>query len=264
VLRNPWVGIGVLVPSLLAMLVALRALRARLALHPEVSRKTAHVGLGIATLSFPLLFDSVWPVAVLGVATVAVLAALRWLPAVGARFGCVVHGVARRSAGEFYFPAAAAALFVLTDGDAVRFGVPVLTLTFADAAAALVGLQYGRIRLAAGDESKTLEGSAAFFAVAFLSAHVPLLLFTDTGRLESLLIGAAYAALVTLLEAVSPRGTDNLSIPLGGCVLLDIFAGQTARELAALLFATLLIALAFAPFPPRHAFARWRAAGDGR
>jgi phytol kinase len=254
VVKNPWIGIGILVPGLVAMLLALRALRARYALHPEVSRKAAHVGLGLATLSFPLLFDSVWPVALLGLLTVVVLAAMRWLPVLRSDFGPLVHGVERRSGGEFFFPVAAAGLFVVTKGDPILFGIPILTLALADAVAAVVGVYYGRIRYQTGEHPKTLEGSVAFFTVAFLATHIPLLLFTATGRTESVLIGLMFGMLVMLLEAVSLRGTDNLVIPFGGYVLLDAFLQKSAPELSATLAVTtvfLVVVLVAAPVSAR-------------
>src|SRR5688572_19986442 len=125
------------------MVVAIKLLGSRFALHPEVSRKANHVGLGLATLSFPFLFTSVWPVVILGLSTIAVLAAMRWLPAVRASFGGVVHGVERTGWGDFYFPIAATGMFVLAQGNMILFGIPMLTLALADAVAAVVGLYYG-------------------------------------------------------------------------------------------------------------------------
>jgi phytol kinase len=241
---SPWVGIAVLVLSLLALLVLVRLLRSKFGLHPEVSRKANHVGLGLATLTFPILFDSVWPVAVLGLSTIAVLAALRWLPTVNAQFGGVVHGVERRGWGDFYFPIAATGLFVLARGDMILFGIPMLALALADAVAALVGVYYGRTQYETGEGRKSLEGSVAFFTVAFLATHIPLLLLTTTGRAESLLIGVIFGVLVMLVEAVSLRGTDNLFVPFGGFLLLDAFMQKTALELgAALLVLFLLLTL---------------------
>ena len=162
-LSNPWAGLGLLMALLLAMLVVIRAAASRFPLTPEDTRKLAHIGLGLSTLSFPVLFRSVWPVAVLVVATITVLAAMRWVPAVRDRWGDVVDGVPRRTGGSLYFPVAAGLLFVVANGNPVTFGIPILTLTFADAAAALIGVRYGRISLRAGEEPKTIEGSIAFF-----------------------------------------------------------------------------------------------------
>lgn len=240
-LRNPWIGVAILIPTLLAMLFVVRALRTRLALHPEVSRKAAHVGLGLGLLSFPFLFADVWPVLIIGGATIAVLAFLRWVPAGRAMFGGVVHGVERRSGGDFYFPIAATGLYVLADGDPVLFGIPILTLALADAVAAVVGVQYGRTHYSTDEAHKSLEGSVAFFTVAFLATHIPLLLFTATGRLESVLIGLIFGVVVMLLEAVSLRGTDNLLIPFGGYLLLAGLLQKSPRDLAMALAVTLLL-----------------------
>lgn len=240
-LSNPWAGLGLLMAILLAMLVVIRAAASRFPLTPEDTRKLAHIGLGLSTLSFPVLFRSVWPVAVLVVATITVLAAMRWVPAVRDRWGDVVDGVPRRTGGSLYFPVAAGLLFVVANGNPITFGIPILTLTFADAAAALIGVRYGRISLRAGEEPKTIEGSIAFFSIAFLTTHIPLLLFTSTGRLESLLIAVVFGLLVMMLEAVSLRGTDNLLIPFGGYLLLEAFLRKSAPELIAALIVIVVL-----------------------
>ena len=82
----------------------------------EWTRKLMHVGMGLATLSFPWLFDEVWPVLVLTGGFVIVMLALRFLPGLGG----VVTGVSRVSWGEVYFPVAVGGLFVLTRGRAVE------------------------------------------------------------------------------------------------------------------------------------------------
>jgi phytol kinase len=226
---------------LLGMLLTLRFLQPRLAIAPEHSRKIAHVGLGLATLSFPFLFHEMWPVVVLVAVTVGVLAAMRWVEPVRSRFGSVVDGVERRTGGGLYFPIAAGLLFLITKGDPVLFGIPILTLTFADAAAALIGVQYGRIRIRTGVEAKTLEGSVAFFTTAFLTTHIPILLFTNTGRVESLLIGIIFGVVVMMMEAVSLRGLDNFFIPFGGYLLLDSFLQKNAYELTTALVVIILL-----------------------
>lgn len=238
---NPWLGIAALVVALLAMLGGLRLLARRFALHPELSRKLAHVGLGLATLTFPWLFDQVWPVLLVCGLAVVTLALLRYVPALRQAVGGVVHGVDRSSAGDLYFPLAATGLFLLARGDWVLFTIPILTLAFADAVAALIGVFYGSLRYEGAEGPKSLEGSVAFLLVAFLATHVPLLLFTDTGRAESLLIGLTFGLLVMLLEAVAWRGLDNLFIPFGGFLLLRAFLTLDAPALLARLGATLAL-----------------------
>jgi phytol kinase len=227
----------VLVAALLAMLGALRVIRDRFAPHPELMRKMAHVGLGLTTLSFPWLFRSPWPVVVMGMLAIGTLLALRFVPRLRATVGGVVHGVHRSSGGDLYFPIAATGLFLLAKGDWVLYTVPMLTLTLADAVAALIGVAYGKHAYGTASIRKTVEGSVAFFVVAFLATSVPLLL-AGTGREKAILIGLTFGALVMLLEAVAWRGLDNLFIPFGGFLLLRAFLELDEAALLARLIAT--------------------------
>jgi len=241
----PWLGIAIVAVSLVVMLVGLRAVRARFDWHAEVMRKLSHIGMGLASLSFAWLFTEPWPVLILGGMAFATLAALRWIPWVRSQVGVVVHGVNRASGGDLYFPIASTGLFLLADGDRILYAIPILTLTLADAVAALIGIQYGRMKYESADGlPKSIEGSIAFFLVAFLASHIPLLLFTNTGRTESLLIGLMFGMLLMLLEAISWRGLDNILVPLGGFVLLRAFLTLQAPALfARLVVTTLLLAL---------------------
>jgi phytol kinase len=65
-----------------------------------------------------------------------------------------------------------------------------------------------------------------------MSVHVPLLLFTQTGRAETLLIAATLGLLATLLEAISWKGLDNLLVPLGAFILLKAFLVMDVPTLA--------------------------------
>jgi phytol kinase len=229
-LKNVW-GILLVLGTLGAVMMLLRIVRARFGLHPELSRKIVHVSMGLVVLAFPWLFDRTWPVIGLAIAAVAFLLAIRWHPVLHAYLGPVLAAVPRQSFGEVYFPLGAAVLFVLARGDAVLFCIPILILTLGDAVGALIGLRYGRARFRTDEGFKSAEGSLAFFFVAFLSTHVPLLLFTDVGRAESLLIGFVLGFLAMLAEAVAWRGLDNLFIPLGSFFVLDISLHHPASDL---------------------------------
>jgi phytol kinase len=213
---------------LLTMIVALSYCRTRYELRAETTRKFAHTGLGLVTVTYPFLFDRLWPVVVLSAMVIATMIAARALPAVARWCGAAVHGVTRRSLGEFYFPLAAVVLFALTDGDPVRFGAPILTLTFADAAAALVGARFGRNVLSRAFAPKTVEGSAAFFVVAFLCVHAPLVALRVIDWPASLVVAGGCATVSTLIEALSADGTDNLFVPLGCYGALDVLLRSAA------------------------------------
>ena len=240
---SPWFGILLVLVLLGGVMAALKLISARCCLHPETSRKAVHILMGMVTLSFPWLFREAWPVLLLTVLAVAALAGTRLVAPLQKQFGTVLNGVERHSLGEVYFPLAVSALFVLSSENRLLYLIPLLTLTLADAVAALVGIRYGQHRFCTSEGTKSAEGSLAFFMVAFLSAHVPLLLLSSAGRAESLLIALVLGILVMLFEAVSVGGLDNLFIPLGCYALLRRYLMLEADELLLRLGAILLLAL---------------------
>ena len=268
-----------MIPPLLAMvgvLVVLGGLIGGLrlwqccALPPaELTRKLVHVSMGLVTLTFPWLFAEAWPVLTLAGLSVAGLLALRSVRALREQFGSVLGGVGRVSLGEVYFPTAVAVLFVLYQREyhqpperrLVFYCVPVLLLTVADAVAALIGIGYGRYKYPTADGSKSFEGSIAFFTCAFFCVHVPLLLGTDTGRAETLLIALLLAWLATLFESIAWNGLDNLVLPLVSFLLLKMDLSLTVDELVARLGIVALLTALLLAYQPRTTLAGSAVAG---
>lgn len=220
---NPWLGMSAVMAILGGVMGGLHLYQRQCSPHPELVRKLFHIGGGITTLALPWLFASAWPVLALASMTSLGLFMLNHVRTLKVGLGGVLCGVARDSFGEIYFPVGVTLLFVLSGGDVLLYTIPILMLTLADPVAALVGVRYGQLRYTAAAGAKSAEGSVAFFIVAFFSAHVPLLLFTNTGRAESLLIAIVLGLLVTIVEAVARQGLDNLVIPLASFLLLKAF-----------------------------------------
>ncbi len=212
----------------LGMFSALRAAQKRAEPPPEVMRKSAHVLLGTATLAFPWMFSSPWPVWALAAFCIATFIAMRRRRG---GTGDVLHAVVRVSVGEIAFPVAVAFLFTAAGDRLLLYIVPVAILTFADAAGALAGVRYGTARYRTDEGVKSVEGSAAFFLVAFFTAHVPLLLFSGMGREECLLAATIMGLLVMLAEAAAWQGLDNVFVPVAAFYLLEQFMELTAPEL---------------------------------
>jgi phytol kinase len=236
---NPWLGVATVVGLLLAVMGGLRLYQCLCNPHPELVRKLLHMGMGLLTLSFPWLFNEAWPIVVLGVLSVGGMLALRLVQGLRGTLGCVVSGVSRTSLGEVYFPLAVAILFLLylygdyrdTTRGVLLYCIPILLLTLADAMAALVGVRYGHAHYQTSDGRKSIEGSLAFFFVAFFCAHVPLLLFADLGKVQTLLIGLLLAWVAMMFEAIAWAGLDNLALPLVSYLLLKVYLDLSVEAL---------------------------------
>ena len=230
---HPALGMLLVGGSFAALIVGLRALRDARGADAELLRKLLHIGMGVVSLTLPWLFDTSWPVLLLAGAFGAGLLAGRSSACWRRVAGGILCGIKRTSVGDLCFPAAVAAVFVLSAGRASYFCIPVLTLTLADAAAALVGTHYGAHRFGRPGREKSLEGSAAFFLVALACAYVPLRLWPEGGWAWTLLLSLVLAFLLTVVEAFSGNGLDNLTVPLAAFLLLRTLCGGEAWLLAA-------------------------------
>ncbi|MBA2571565.1 MAG: hypothetical protein H0V06_00865 [Gemmatimonadetes bacterium] len=202
----------------------------------EWTRKAVHVGGGVIVMTLPWILRSHWTVLALGAAFALIIALTR-------RFGWLgsVHGVERKSEGGLWYPVAVYLLFLIGSHRPVFYLIAVLTLVLSDALAALVGTTYGRMMYRVESDRRSVEGSAVFLFATFLGVHLPLLLLTSTGRVASVLIALQIALLVTLLEAISLRGNDNLVVPLATYLLLVKLTPSSAEWIAVQLASQLAI-----------------------
>ena len=209
----------------------------------EWSRKFVHFTGGLLVLAFPWIFTSRWTVLVL----VSVFAGLIW----GTRRAGLlmsVHGVSRKSEGGLFYPLAVVILFTLAYDQPVFYLISTLALIVSDTAAALLGSAYGRTRYDVEQDRRSIEGSASFFLATFLAVQLPLLLMTEIDRSVCVLVAVQVALVVTLFEAVSLHGSDNLLIPLATYHLLmrltpespPAIAGHTGALVSILLIMSLL------------------------
>ena len=192
---------------------------------PEATRKLTHLGAGVGCIALPFLVHSPWVVLVLA-------AGMTTLFALGARFGFLpaLHRVDRRTRGSEYYPVAVFLLFLMARDRPAIYVSAVLVLAVADAFAAIIGMRYGRLRYEVEDGAKSVEGSVTFLLIAFLAIHLPLLLMTDLDRAHAVLSALLIAALVTMFEAISLSGADNLFVPIAVAIGLDKITSKPLAE----------------------------------
>jgi phytol kinase len=220
---EPWSEITASLPSMALigtvtlLLLALVELLERMGrVDAEYTRKIAHVGAGVIYYFAPLLFPTHWPMLCLAIVFTSLFVLSRHLG-----FLASLHPASRHSIGELIYPCSIYLVFLLSEGNSLLFQIPVLVLAISDALAALVGQRFGRLRFQIMGNTRSLEGSLAFAVTAFLIVLVPLLLSTPIEGLQAVAFAASIAVAVTIVEATSPKGMDNLSIPIATLFLLD-------------------------------------------
>jgi len=175
----------------------------------EYTRKLVHIGTGLLTMLFPIMFSHyIW--------VVGICASFFILLSFSLKFGFLpsINAIERESYGSLSYPIIVILAFVFyyfkksgLSQDYFYFYIPVLTMALADPTAAFFGKKVPVGKYTIGKEQKTLAGSSAFFIVAGL---VTFLLLPTNNLLFLLLIPFA----ATLAEAFSTKGMDNLTIPI--------------------------------------------------
>jgi len=120
---------------------------------------------------------------------------------------------------------AALAFFFASRPSVVAAGI--LPMAYGDSAASLIGEKFGRKRYSLIPK-KSLEGSCAMFAGSFLSLGVGLIFLpTPYPFLASQTIAAVLgvATAVTSVEFLSPKGFDNLTVPIVGALIYLLLTG---------------------------------------
>ena len=217
------------------MLLAVEALGRKLQWQQVFTRKIIHIGAGMWVWGLLLFFDH-WYWGMIPFATFILLNYLFYR-----RQTFAAMDDESSSPGTIYFAISISLLFGLlwrTGGqpDWVPFAVaPVMAMTWGDALASIVGIRWGRRQYTVFGHTRTLEGSAAM-AIASFVAMFSTLIFLPGSALSphslpislsmALLLTAVGTVVATLAEAVSPAGTDNLTVPLLAAASILIVYGH--------------------------------------
>ncbi|MNJ91931.1 Cytidylyltransferase family protein [compost metagenome] len=190
----------------------------------EHTRKFVHFGTGVLTLLFPVFLSSSWSVLFLCASfAVILLLSLKY------QFLPSINAIDRKSHGSILYPVAVYSCFLLYEyhhSDLMFFYAPVLVLAISDPMAALFGKRWPKGEFTIGNDSKTVMGCSAFFGSALVILAVLGFLFYGSGffTFEQLYLLILVSLGATLVEAVSGKGSDNLTIPLSVVLLLSLFA----------------------------------------
>lgn len=211
----------VMLSGLLALsmhVAGLRSIQHRLG--REAARKAVHALMGMAAASLPLWFDSMVPVLATSGVMVAWLLAVRGVPALDQRFGATLRAPGRSSVGDLAFALAVPAAFGCSGGVLVSYSASLLLLAGADAAAALVGRRSRGPRYVGLGCGKSPAGTGAFLVVGIAIVATVLFALGGSSPGRALVASIPVVLVAACLELCSPRGLDNLSIPLSAAALL--------------------------------------------
>jgi phytol kinase len=209
---NPWLAIALSFGYVFVMLAIGEGLKRWQNLSSDFTRKFIHISVGMYSILAILLFER-WELAIIPPAAFIIINFLDW------KFGILqaMTSSDRSNLGTVYFPISfCIIIWVFWDRPELLVS-SLMPLTWGDSFAAVIGKRFGRRTYSIFNSTRSLEGSFTMFLFsATSSALVLAIMGVDNWLGLSLAVGAG----ATLVEAVSPFGTDNLTIPAISALLL--------------------------------------------
>ena len=183
----------------------------------EFTRKFIHVAVGMWAYGTVLLFENRAFAIIPPLAFVAINAFSYWQ----GTFKAMETGE-KGQLGAIYFPISFAALLWLLWGRPHLLAASLMPMTWGDALAAVIGRRIGRRRYTIAGSTRSLEGSLVMFLAGWAATFAPLMLLAPEPLAPTVALGiAAITALgATVIEAVSPWGIDNLTVPSISALIL--------------------------------------------
>ena len=130
----------------------------------------------------------------------------------------------KENLGTIYFPISFAVLIWLFWDHPHLLVASLMPMTWGDALAAIVGRRIGQHRYTVLGSTRSLEGSAAMFLASLVATFVPLVLMATGTVAPVIIVGAAAVTALgaTVVEAISPWGMDNLTVPAVSALILAL------------------------------------------
>jgi dolichol kinase len=189
----------------------------------EFTRKFIHVGVGMWVVPTAFLFET-WYLALIPPASFVIINTISYLRGT---FGAM-ESEKRGNLGTIYFPIAFGAVIYYFWSQPVLMVAAMMPLTWGDAMAAIVGRRYGHYYYTVRGTTRSLEGSLAMLFWSWTTTSLALFVIPYLlGKplidwMLALLYGGAVALVSTLVEAFSPWGIDNLTVPSASVLILHL------------------------------------------
>jgi len=220
---DEWWRLVIVVPAVMAMILAGEGARVLFHLPSEFTRKFVHISVGLLIFCAPWIFTSAIPAMALAVLFIV-------MNTVAVKLGLFksMHGTSRVTYGTVYYPLAFLILILLFWRAApMILALSMLVLALADAAAAIVGETVRRpVTYRLSSDKKSVQGSIAYAVTAAVVLILGLVWYPSELSIElpqAALVAFVAAIVATGWEALSSRGLDNLTVPLSTAFVLSCY-----------------------------------------
>lgn len=215
---SDWFAVAISFVYIFVALGLAELLRYVFHLKPDFTRKFIHIAVGMWAVGTVLLFQSRW----MAIIPPATFILLNYISYKRDTFKAMETDD-KSNLGTVYFPLAFCVIILVFWGQPDKTVAALMPLTWGDAMAAVLGKQFGHIKYTILGHTRSVEGSVSMALFSWASVFLALWLLPPAGIVMAAGIAVVVALASTLVEAVSPWGIDNLTIPAISGLILFFF-----------------------------------------
>ena len=185
--------------------------------YPEGSRKFLHIMTGNIAFLLPI-FQTKEVMAFLAAGPFILFTFLMSpytpIKSIRGKTSAAGHGM-----GLVYYSITWTILAYLFFDNMVIIAIGILAMSYGDGFASLLGVKYGKTKYNVFGDEKSYLGSFAMLIFTFFTMVIALLYYNINVTYSILLILLFIAFVAALVEGLTPKGLDNLSVPFVAVIL---------------------------------------------
>jgi len=218
-MNQDWVALIISFVYVFAMIGIAEGLRKWRRYSVEFTRKFIHIAVGMWAFGTVLLFERREFAIIPSLAFVVINALSYWQDT----FKAMETGETGQL-GTIYFPISFTIIIWFLWDQPHLLVASLMPMTWGDALAAVIGQRFGKRHYTLGSSQRSLEGSLTMFLSSLIATFLPLILLSSPpiNFVNAVGIAALTSLAATAIEAVSPWGVDNLTVPAISAMVLAL------------------------------------------
>ncbi len=214
--QNDFVGIAFVYIYVILLLIFTEKILSKK--YPRTSRKILHIMTGNIAFILPI-FQTREMMAFLAAGPFILFTFLMSshspIKSVRGKTSEAGHGL-----GLVYYAIAWAVLAYIFFDTKEVIAIGILAMSYGDGLASLIGIKFGKKKYQIFEDVKSYVGSYAMFTFTFIMMIIALLFYGKLSlNYETLFLLLCIAGISAIVEGVTPRGLDNLSVPFVAAIL---------------------------------------------
>jgi len=179
--------------------------------YPSVSRKVLHIMVGNVAFILPI-FETKEIMAFIAAGPFIIFTFLMSpytpIKSIKGKTSAAGHGM-----GLVYYSITWTILAYLFFDNMVVIAIGILAMSYGDGFASLLGVKYGKKKYKVFGDEKSYIGSAAMFLFTFITTLIAVFYYNIPFTTLLLVILLFIAFISALIEGITPKGVDNLTVP---------------------------------------------------